>query len=139
MVLTGLAQAQLMHGDLAAALDTVEQRLRYEPKNAAALDLRGDVLVRMGKIDEAQQSWFKAAGATHGSTLLTTNLLRANKDFAQAALRGGDLPRAERLLRRAIALSPRDAQLCQQLADVLEKAGQAPAAGRWRAYAESLR
>jgi Flp pilus assembly protein TadD len=135
---SGLSQTQLMLSQLDTALQTADQLVQLDPTSAAALDLRGDVLIRLGRVEEAKSAWFTAAGASRASELLIRNLLRSNKSAAEAALRAGDLSRADRMLRRAIALAPTDAAPCLQLATVLAKTGQPAAAQRWKAYAESL-
>jgi Flp pilus assembly protein TadD len=131
-VLLGLTQVLLMQGDLTAALKTVDQLLERAPTNKQALGWRGDILIRMGRVDEAREAWFKAAGATRASKLLIDNLIRFSDADAKAALRSGDLSRADRMLRRAIALTSGDPVHCRQLAAVLTKSGQAAAAERWR-------
>jgi Flp pilus assembly protein TadD len=136
-VLMGQAQVLLMQMDYRGALQVSERELKLRP-SWAAHDLRGDALIRLGQVEEAKQAWFAGAGATQASDLLIKNLLRASKTATQASLRAGDLRRAERSLRRTLALAPRDAEVCRQLADALDKLGRAPAAARWRAYAATL-
>ncbi len=137
-VLLGLTQVLLMQSDLDQALESVDRLLQLKPHSARALDLRGDILIRMGHVDEARKAWFRAAGASRESELLISNLLRANRSGVDAALKVGDLARAERRLRRVIALDPKDADACAELASTLFKSGQASAATHWLAYAESL-
>jgi Flp pilus assembly protein TadD len=137
-VLLGLTQVLLMQGDLTAALETVDQLLGRAPTNKQALGWRGDILIRMGRVDDAREAWFKAAGATRASKLLIDNLLRSSEADAKTALRYGDLSRADRMLRRSIALTSGDPEHGRELAAVLTKSGQAAAAGRWRTYLSSL-
>jgi Flp pilus assembly protein TadD len=137
-MLSGLSQTLLVQSDVHAALATADQLLQLDPTSWAALDLRGDVLIRLGRVEEAKSSWFTAAGVSPTSEPLVRNLLSANKSAAEAALRAGDLPRADRMLRRVIALTPMDAAPCLQLAALLAKSGQQAAAERWRTYARSL-
>jgi Flp pilus assembly protein TadD len=92
----------------------------------------------MGRVDEARQAWFKSAGATRASKRLIDNLVRTSDADAKLALRSGDLSRADRMLRRAIALTSGDPERCRELAAVLTKSGQAAAAERWRAYLSAL-
>jgi Flp pilus assembly protein TadD len=137
-VLLGLTQVLLMQSDLTAALKTVDQLLKRAPNNKKALDFRGDILIRMGRVDEAREAWFNAAGATRASKRLMDNLLRASDADGKTALRSGDLSRADRMLRRAIALTSGDPEHCRELVAVLTKNGQAAAAERWRSYLRSL-
>lgn len=134
-VLLGLARALLAQFDPAAALEAVDQSIEQAaPTNKQAFELRGDILIRLGKVDEARQAWFKAAGATRASKLLVDNLIRASDADAKTALRSGDLSRADRMLRRSIALTSGDPEHCRMLITVLDKNGNEVAAERWRAY-----
>jgi Flp pilus assembly protein TadD len=137
-VLLGLAQVLLMQSDLTGALKTVDELLARTPTNKQALEWRGDILVRMGRVDEAREAWFKAAGATRSSKLLINNLLRVSDADAKTALRSGDLSRADRMLRRGVALTSGDPAHCRELMAVLTKSGHAAAAARWRAYLSAL-
>ena len=133
-VLLGLTRVLFTQSDLAAALEAVDQLIERAPTNKQAFELRGDILIRMGKVEEASQAWFKAAGATRASKLLVDNLIRSNEADAKTALRSGDLSRADRFLRRSIALSSGDPEHCRKLITVLVKSGNTAAAERWRAY-----
>ena len=137
-VLLGLTQVLLMQADLTAALKTIDQLLEHAPTNKLALAWRGDILIRMGRVDEAREAWFKAAGATRPSKALIDNLLRTSDADAKTALRSGDLSRADRMLRRAIALTSGDPEHCRELAAVLTKSGHTAAAERWRGYLSTL-
>ena len=133
-VLLGLTRVLFIQSDLAAALKAVDQLIERAPTNKQAFDLRGDILIRIGNVEEARQAWFKAAGATRASKLLVDNLIRSNDADAKTALRSGDLSRADRSLRRNIALTSGDPEHCRQLITVLVKSGNTAAADRWRAY-----
>jgi Flp pilus assembly protein TadD len=136
-VLMGQAHALLMQADYASALKVVDRELQLRPSAAAGL-LRGDVLIRTGNVEEAKQAWLTAADVPRDSEPLVRNLLRGYRAEAQAALRAGDLARADRTLRRVIALGPPNRQPCLQLAETLEKRGHSASAERWRAYARGL-
>jgi Flp pilus assembly protein TadD len=133
-VLLGLTRVLFLQSDVAAALKAVDQLIERAPTNKQAFDLRGDILIRMGNVEEARQAWFKAAGATRASKLLVDNLIRSNDADAKTALRSGDLARAGRILRRNIALTSGEPEQCRKLITVLEKSGNTAAADRWRAY-----
>jgi len=138
VVLTGLAQVLLMQSDTEAALKTVDQLLTLRPNDRHALDLRGDILIRLGRAEEALATWYRAAGATRPSASLIDNLRRAYRADAASAIRAGDLARADRLWRRVIALDVRDVAATAELAAVLAKNGDRTAAARWLSYAETL-
>ncbi|HET7543279.1 MAG TPA: tetratricopeptide repeat protein [Polyangiaceae bacterium] len=133
-VLLGLARVLFIQSDMSAALAAVDQLVQRAPSNKQAFELRGDILIRMGSVDDAQKAWFKAAGATRTSKLLVDNLVRASDADAKTALRSGDLSRADRMLRRGIALTSGDPEQCRRLITVLTKNGNPVAAERWRAY-----
>lgn len=137
-VLLGLAQVLLMQADFEGALKASNQLVELKAGDARSLELRGDILVRMGRVDDARQDWYRAAGASRGSASLIANLSRVARSNAKDALRAGDLARADRMWRRAVALNPTDVDACVQLATVLNKNDQGSAAQRWVAYAESL-
>jgi Flp pilus assembly protein TadD len=137
-VLLGLTQVLLMQSDLTGALKMVDELLTRAPANKQALEWRGDILIRMGRVDEAREAWVKSAGATHASKLLIANLLRASDLDEKTALRSGDLSRADRMLRRSIALTSGDPAHCRELMAVLTKSGHTAAAERWRGYVSAL-
>jgi len=136
-VLLGLTRVLFMQSDLAGALKAVDQLIERAPSNKQAFDLRGDILIRMGHVEEARQAWFKAAGATRASKLLVDNLIRSNDADAKLALRSGDLSRADRVLRRNIALTSGNPEHCRKLITVLLKNGNTAAADRWQAYSSA--
>jgi Flp pilus assembly protein TadD len=137
-VLLTLAQIQLLQHDPEGALEVVDEMLNRKPDDPDALDLRGDALIRMGRITEARTDWFRAVGAARESELVLGNLLLANRAAASSALEQDDLVLADRTLRRVIALDPQDARAAAELASVLFKRGLERAAWRWLAYAVSL-
>jgi Flp pilus assembly protein TadD len=137
-VLLGLTQVLLMQGDPTAALKMVDQLLEGAPTNKKALEWRGDILIRLGRVEDAKQAWFKSAGATRASKQLIDNLVRTSDADTKLALRSGDLSRADRMLRRVIALTEGDPEHCRQLVAVLTKNGSGAAAERWRAYVSTL-
>jgi Flp pilus assembly protein TadD len=136
-VLLGLTRVLFILSDLNAALQAVDRLIERAPTNKQAFELRGDILIRMGNVDEAQKAWLKAVGATRASKLLIDNLVRANDADAKSALGSGDLSRADRMLRRSIALTSGDPEHCRKLIAVLTKDGNTAAAERWRAYSSA--
>ncbi len=127
-----------MRSDTNAALQAIDQLLAQKPNDRQALDLRGDILIRLGRADEARETWYRAAGASRASSALIESLRRVNRADAVKALKAGDLVRADRLWRRVIALDVRDVASCAELAAVLARSGDVVAARRWLAYADSL-
>ena len=82
--------------------------------------------------------WLHGFAMIQDDTTLVPFFRRGYKAEAQAAIRAGDLARADRTLRRVIALGPSDRESCLQLADTLEKRNHSAASDRWRAHARSL-
>jgi tetratricopeptide (TPR) repeat protein len=137
-VMWSLTQVLLLRGDPKQALEVVDQMLEQRPGDSRSRELRGDVLIRLGQVEAAKQAWVSAAGAPHASDLVIGNLLRVNRTDAQSALAGGDVLRADRMLRRVVALDPQDPAAAAELASVLAKMGKKRAARQWLAYAVSL-
>jgi tetratricopeptide (TPR) repeat protein len=136
--LTGLVRTQLLLGDPQSALDTTERLVERAPRSFGAHDLRGDVLIRLGRADEAKEAWTRAAGANHLSVWLAGRIRKTSIDEAREALDAAAYPRAERMLRRALALESSDIDTVVELARVLRKSERFGAAARWLDYAEHL-
>ena len=95
------------------------------------------VALQLG-VEEAERAWLAAAGAERPTPALVENLLRASSEGVSAALKAGDLARADRMLRRSIAFGPTNADASVQLSQVLLKSEERAAAKRWLDYAKSL-
>jgi Flp pilus assembly protein TadD len=137
-VLLSLAQVLLVQNDPEAALAVVDQALQTKPDSTRAREMRGDILIRLGRVEEARNEWVRAAGAPRATPQLVTNLLRGARIDAKSAMAVGDLSRAQRMLRRAVGLEPKDVDAAAQLGTVLLKTGERGAAQRWLDYAASL-
>lgn len=137
-ILMGLTQVLLLQSDTDTALGSIDQLLARKPTDRPALELRGDILIRLGRADEAREAWYRAAGASRASASLIDNLRRLNRTDAAKALKAGDLGRADRLWRRVIALDVHDVAACAELAAVLARNGEVAAARRWLEYGETL-
>ncbi len=133
-----LTQILLLRGDPEAALEVVDRILEQQPGDPRTLELRGDVLIRLGRVDAARDAWLRAAGAPRASDLVVNNLLRANRAGLQSALSGGDLVRADRMARRILAFDSQDASAAAELAAVSARLGRQRSARRWLEYAASL-
>jgi Flp pilus assembly protein TadD len=137
-VLLSLAQVLLLQNDPETALAVVDQALQTKPDSTRAREMRGDILIRLGRVEEARNEWVRAAGAPRATPQLVTNLLRGARIDAKSAMAVGDLSRAERMLRRAVGLEPKDVDAAAQLGTVLLRTGERGAAQRWFDYAASL-
>jgi tetratricopeptide (TPR) repeat protein len=120
-VYRGLARARL--GNTAEAMKDIDEALETDPNEKMAHLARAEVLVRRGAFEaaerviaEALQRWSSNADAYEHAARL--RLGRANPTFA-------NLPVAEGLAQRAVALRPDDASTLQTLAEVYAAQGQA--------------
>jgi tetratricopeptide (TPR) repeat protein len=66
-ILLDLAKAQMMGGQLPPADATLSRLLQSDPRNAAALKLRGDVAYLLGKLPEAERLLLEAASVVPGN------------------------------------------------------------------------
>lgn len=138
LALTGLVRTQLQLGDPEAALSSVERLVSLYPEHTEAHQLLGDVLIRLGHAEDALEAWTSASGAPRLTSAGRADLRRASLKEADAAIAAAAYPRAERMLRRAIALDPEDVDSITELVSVLHEAGKSEVAERWLAYAEQL-
>ena len=65
-LLLGLGQSQLMIRKFAEAIETFDKTISLDPKNAAAMKLRGDALYLAGKEPEAEKSYRDALNMDAG-------------------------------------------------------------------------
>jgi tetratricopeptide (TPR) repeat protein len=117
------------------ALYGLEQRPAFPRKSQ---ELLGDILVQMGKVNEAREIWLKTMNLNkddHGKLRSVARTLTAS---AVKARRGGDFPLAERLLRRAVTFDDTNAAAAAGLALALYKNDQPGLAKRWAQRALSL-
>lgn len=88
--LTALANIHVKGGKHAEALAAVDAALKAEPKSAAALNLKGEILLAMGKDNAAA-----AAEAFQSAIKLQPNFGVAYRNLAKAHLLAGDVASAE--------------------------------------------
>lgn len=138
LALSGLVRTQLQLDDPESALSTAERLVKVEHDSADAENLMGDVLIRLGRVDDARARWTRATGAPRLSRWLEARLRSVSLEQADEAIAAAAYPRADRMLRRVIAFEPKDVEAAAKLASVLRKAKKDEAAARWLSYAESL-
>jgi tetratricopeptide (TPR) repeat protein len=76
MIYLGAAKACLHLGEPAASLPFLDAMLGQQPGHAVALDARGEVLAKLGRLDEAQASFLAALDSDPGFTLPFLHLSR---------------------------------------------------------------
>lgn len=104
MIYLGAAQACLHLGDPAAGLPYIEAMLAQQPGHAVALDARGEVLAKLGRLDEAQASFLAALESDPGFTLPFLHLSRLLDE-------GGNATGARSVLEAGLDQNPRDLAL----------------------------
>jgi len=131
-----LAEHYLSRRSLAEAERWVNVSLQTDPSRRKSLELQADVENQKGNWEQSRQLLLKGMRLT-GSELGTLQAIgRKFVADARQAEKGGDLPRAERELRRAAVLVPESGGIALELAQVLAERGQNQPALLWaeRAY-----
>jgi Flp pilus assembly protein TadD len=98
-----------------------EQKVTASPQDAALWNQLGDVLVRMGRVDEAAVRFERAVGLAPREPDYRLNLARAARDLSQ-------WDRAIDQYREVVRMRPRDAQTLGALGLTLQKKGDDQAA-----------
>ncbi len=131
-----LAEHYLSRRSLAEAERWVNVSLTTDPSRRKSLDLQADVENQKGNWDQARALLLKTMRLTGNETGTLQAIARKLMADARQATKGGDLPRAERELRRAAVLAPESGGIALELAQVLAERGQSQAALLWaeRAY-----
>lgn len=134
----GLVNYYLSERALDQAYAWAKKGVEASPKSRSAKEALGDVLNQMGRVDEAKQVWLESFGLEDESDKRLAGVVRNYVRSAAAARRGGAVPLAERLLRRALSFDEKNKGAAMQLAGVLRKNAQSDLAQRWDEYAASL-
>lgn len=131
----GLVAFYLGRRALGRADQYVQGILSVDPERRTARELQSDVRNQQGQVDEALRLLLLTLRLEPSDSARRTSVSR--KFFAEAdlAIKSGDFPLAERLLRRSVVLSPGNDQAALRLAEVFLRAGLRDAAKLW---AESL-
>ena len=133
-----LAQLLLLRRDGAAAVDWARKAAALEGNSTRVLNLLGDALVRSANVNEARKAWLGAAKLDENDASAVARLAQSFLGTAEVSLKERDPARAERLLRRVIALQPEDAQASAKLASALTRLGFARSASAWSERAAEL-
>jgi|GEM_PF-2476075 len=134
----GLAEYYLGHRSLIEAERWIRLSLKADAKRRKSQELMGDIESQKGNPEEARKIWLDTMRLVGDEESKLAAISRKLMADARLATKGGDLPRAEREVRRAATLSPKSAVAAAQLADVLMLRGELPTAAAWAKQAREL-
>lgn len=112
----GLAIIHYKKRDFPSALTDLDRVLEEKPESAEARKLRGEVLLELGRLEDAEIELRKSV------TIMPT-LRPAHMALANVYFRMKDLPRAEAALRRVLDLKEEDAEMHYALGVILDRQG----------------
>jgi Tfp pilus assembly protein PilF len=127
----GLASFYLARRGVGAADRYVRGVLTVDAERRTALELDSDVKNQQGKPEEALAILLRTARLDAGDAARRAVVSRKFSAEAELALKSGDLPLAERLLRRAVILSPQNDQATLRLAELFLRMGLRAPAKLW--------
>lgn len=110
--LRALAEGLIAQGDGARALERVDAALAKHPDHARYHELRGAVLTRIGRGDDARASFEKALS-------IDPQLARALSGLGALSVAAGDLDAAFGMFERAAAIDPGDANAAYAAAQIV--------------------
>jgi hypothetical protein len=134
----GLAEYYLGQRALAQAERWIKESLKADPERRKSKELLGDIENQKGNTEEAKKLLLATLNLSSEETRKLEVTARKFQKDARLARKGGDLPRAERELRRAALLAPTDAEIAIELGDTLLRREASVAAARWAAQALKL-
>lgn len=117
--MSGLGIVLMMLGDGEQATQYLKQAISEDVDDTR--QLLGDALALSGRYAEAKAEWLKASKIEATDVAQVESLAHVNQTKADQAFRQRNYPRAERLYRRAVVLSPRRVEAAAGLARVLVK------------------
>lgn len=129
----GLAILDYKKKDFPSALIDLDRVLREKPDSAEARKLRGEVLLELGRLDDAEIELKK-------SIAIMPALRSAHMALANVYFRKKDLARAESALRKVLDLREEDAEMHYALGVILDRQGRPiEAAGQFELGAQTDR
>jgi tetratricopeptide (TPR) repeat protein len=126
--LEALALLYVTQGSPSEALLWLDKADIVRPGVRDTLDLRGTALSQLGQIEKARQIWLRALNIKDADEGRRAGVAEEDVAVARQHLKQGDLPRAERRLRRAVVLSPKSSIAMAALAEVFVKKAELPSA-----------
>ena len=129
----GLAILEFKKKEFASSLIDLDRVLKVKPDSAETRKLRGEVLIELGRFDEAEAELKK-------SVALMPDLRAAHMALANLYFRKKDLSQAEASLRKVLDLKEEDAQMHYALGVILDRQGRSiEAAGQFELGAQTDR
>jgi Flp pilus assembly protein TadD len=129
----GLAIVNYKKKDFPNALSDLDRVLKEKPDSAEARKLRGEVLLELGRNDDAEAELLRAIA-------LMPNLRSAHMALANVYFRKKDLTMAEKALRKVLDLKDEDAEMHYALGVILDRQGRSiEAAGQFELGAQTDR
>ncbi len=129
----GLAILDYKKKDFPSALIDLDRVLREKPDSAEARKLRGEVLLELGRLDDAEVELKK-------SIAIMPALRSAHMALANVYFRKKDLAQAETALRKVLELREEDAEMHYALGVILDRQGRPiEAAGQFELGAQTDR
>lgn len=128
----GLALLYVTKSSPAEALGWIERALAVRPNERETLNLKGDALSQQGDSTGALAVWLSALNVRETEMPRRRQVAKDGVTIGRRQLKLGDLPQAERLLRRAATLDPDNTMAFTGLAEICFKTDRLPAA---RAFA----
>ncbi len=133
-----LAEYYLSHRSLGQAEHWVKISLQADSERRKSQELLADIENQKGNHEKSRDLLLKTMKLTGRETSTLAAIGRKLIADAHQATKGGDLPRAERALRRAAVLVPESSGVALELAQVLAERKMADAALLWAERAYSL-
>jgi Flp pilus assembly protein TadD len=134
----GLAEYYLGQRSLKEAERWIQLALEASPDKRTVKELKGDIENQKGNFEESKKLILETMMLTGTETKKMELTARKLKADAALARRGGDLPRAERELRRAAILKPTDAVIASDLGEILLRRNTPEGAAKWAAHSLKL-
>ncbi len=134
----GLAEYYLGERSLKEAERWIKTSLKADSTRRKSQELYGDIESQKGNHTEALRIWLKTMHLDESDQRRRRITARRLSKEARLARKGGDLPRAERKQRRAVALTPKNAVAAADLADILLKRDVPQAAALWAEQALNI-
>lgn len=134
----GLAEYYLGQRSLKQAERWVKESLKADPERRKSKELLCDIENQKGNIKEAKSILLATMHLSGNETTKMEGSARKFRQDGRLAIKGGDLPRAERHLRRAALLAPEDVGIAAELGDILLRREATSAAALWAAHALKL-
>ncbi len=136
--LVSMAHLLLLRRDGKQAVPLLERALELDAGNTRAKGLLGDALARIGEYERAKEQWLVAAGHAAGQTDALASLAKRDLRRGQQHLKRHEWVHAERMLRRAIVMSPKSIEAAVGLSRSLTAQQDPKPAMIWAKYAVAL-